>query len=78
MNSSDSLVTESSDLVTADGGNTSDQAVYDSSWVPAAQFAMEGVTQGIVGVVGLVGREIRINCACTGCMRSYIKKIFTS
>ena len=44
-----------SDLATPISDNMSDQVPYDSSWVPVAQFAMEGVTQGIVGIVGLVG-----------------------
>ena len=46
--------------LSAESSNTTDEkAAKDAEWLKNVRFAIEGVTQLLVGMIGLIGRDIK-------------------
>ena len=53
----DTNLLSNSSLNTTTASNTEEKKLADAKWLKDVRFAIEGVTQLLVGLVGLVGKE---------------------
>ena len=53
----DTNLLSNSSLNTTTASNTEEKKLADAKWLKDVRFAIEGVTQLLVGLVGLVGKD---------------------